>query len=104
MSPASQEATSQKEATPRKAQARRRRLGANFFNIYRLVIKELRSIRSDPVMLILVVYAFSIAVYTVGIGVSTEATNLSVGVVDEDRSDLSRRIADGLTPPSSNPP
>ena len=68
-------------------------------NIVQLVIKELRSIRADPVMLILLVYSFSIAVYTVATGASTEAKNLSVGIVDEDRSDLSRQIRNALNPP-----
>lgn len=68
-------------------------------NIYRLVIKELRSIRADPVMLILVVYAFSLAVYTISTGASTEARDLTVGVVDEDQSNLSRQIFHALNPP-----
>src|SRR6478609_11519252 len=72
-------------------------------NIYRLMIKELRSFRSDPIMLLLVAYSFTIAIYAVATGASTEATNLSVGIVDEDHSDLSRRIADGLTPPTFQP-
>ena len=65
-------------------------------NIFHLVIKELRSIRADPVMLILVVYSFSISVNTVATGAVTEATNLSVGIVDEDGSDLSRRSPRGF--------
>ncbi len=73
-------------------------------NIFHLVIKELRSIRADPTMLILVVYAFSISVNTVATGAVTEATNLSVGIVDEDGSDLSRRIAEGLRLPTFQPP
>ena len=64
------------------------------------MIKELRSFRSDPIMLLLVAYSFTIAIYAAATGASTEATNLSVGIVDEDHSDLSRRIADGLTPPT----
>jgi len=72
-------------------------------NIYRLMIKELRSFRSDPVMMALVAYAFTIAIYAVATGASTEATNLSIGILDEDHSDLSRRIADGLTPPTFKP-
>src|SRR6516162_375541 len=72
-------------------------------NIYRLMIKELRGIRSDPIMLALVAYSFTFAIYAVATGASTEATNLSVGIVDEDHSDLSRRIADGLTPPTFKP-
>ena len=67
------------------------------------MIKELRSFRSDPVMLALVAYSFTIAIYAAATGASTEATNLSVAIVDEDHSDLSRRIADGLTPPTFKP-
>ncbi|MBZ6077604.1 ABC transporter permease [Microvirga puerhi] len=74
-------------------------LGTHIANIYRLAIKELRSIRADPIMLILVIYAFTIAVYTVATGASTEADNLTIGVVDEDHSDLSRRLLDAFTPP-----
>src|SRR5271165_1744704 len=72
-------------------------------NVFRLMIKELRSFRSDPIMLALVAYAFTIAIYAAATGASTEATNLSVAIVDEDHSDLSRRIADGLTPPTFQP-
>lgn len=72
-------------------------------NIYRLTIKELRSIRADPIMLALVAFSFTIAIYAAATGASTEATNLSVGIVDEDHSDLSRRIAASLTPPTFKP-
>ncbi len=54
-------------------------------------------------MLALVAYSFTIAIYAAATGASTEATNLSVAIVDEDHSDLSRRIADGLTPPTFQP-
>ena len=67
------------------------------------MIKELRGIRSDPIMLALVAYSFTVAIYAAATGASTEATNLSVGIVDEDHSDLSRQIADGLTPPTFQP-
>jgi ABC-2 type transport system permease protein len=67
------------------------------------MIKELRSFRSDPIMLALVAYSFTVAIYAAATGASTEATNLSIGIVDEDHSDLSRRIADGLTPPTFQP-
>jgi ABC-2 type transport system permease protein len=68
-------------------------------NVYRLVIKELRSIRADPMMLVLVAYAFSVAVYTVATGASTEARDLTIGIVDEDQSDLSGRLLGALNPP-----
>jgi ABC-2 type transport system permease protein len=107
MSLASQVAHSRPQGSP-DALTKAKRPGSNRFanlavhlaNIYRLVIKELRSIRSDPIMLVLVAYTFTVAIYAAATGASTEATNLSIGIVDEDHSDLSRRIADGLTPPT----
>lgn len=102
MSRVRQEANSQKEAALQKAQAKQfRSLSGHAVNIYRLMIKEIRSILADPIMLALVVYAFSFA--AVATGASTEVTNLAVGIVDEDHSDLSRQIADGLTPPLFKP-
>jgi ABC-2 type transport system permease protein len=103
--------TNAREQTPRQAASkpgtprsnRLARLRLHVANIYRLTIKELRSIRSDPIMLALIAYSFTFAIYAAATGASTEATNLSVGIVDEDRSDLSRRIADGLTPPTFKP-
>ena len=107
MSLASQAADSREQGAPH-ALTKAKRPGSNRFaklalhlaNIYFLVIKELRSIRSDPIMLVLVAYSFTIAIYAAATGASTEATNLSVGIVDEDQSDLSHRITDGLTPPT----
>lgn len=81
------------------AQRKTSKLLAHIQNIYRLIIKELRSVRADPMMLVLVAYAFSIAVYTVATGASTETKDLTVGVVDEDRSDLSGRLLGALNPP-----
>jgi ABC-2 type transport system permease protein len=80
---------------------RRRRLafGRHVGNLSQLVIKELRSIRADPLMLILVLYAFTIAVYTVTTGASTEVRDMPVGFVDEDHSSLSRQLGDALLPP-----
>jgi len=72
-------------------------------NIVKLVVKELRSIRADPTMLVLVVYAFSISVNTVATGAVTDATNMSVGIVDEDGSSLSRQIAEALLRPTFQP-
>ena len=104
MSRVGHEANSQKEAALQKASAKRfSSLSGHAVNIYRLMIKEIRSILADPIMLALVVYSFSIAVYAVATGATTEVTDLAVGVVYEDHSDLSRQIADGLTPPLFKP-
>ena len=89
---------------PRLAEAKPLTVVDHVTNIYHLVIKELRSIRADPVMLVLLIYSFSFSVNTVATGAVTEATNLSVGIVDEDGSDLSRRIAEGLRRPTFQPP
>jgi len=90
--------------SPHLAEAKPLTFADHVTNVFRLVIKELRSIRADPVMLILVVYAFSISVNTVASGAVTEATNLSVGIVDEDGSNLSRQIAEALRRPTFQPP
>ena len=89
---------------PRTAKSGPLTFRGHLVNIFRLVIKELRSIRSDPTMLVLVIYAFTISVNTVASGAVTEATKLSVGIVDEDHSDLSRQIADALVPPTFQRP
>ena len=60
------------------------------------MVKELRSIRADPIMLALIVYSFTVSVNTVATGASTEARNLAVGVVDEDHSVLWRQLRDAL--------
>jgi len=68
-------------------------------NISYLTMKELRSIRADPIMMVLVVYAFSVAVYTVANGATTEARDMTIGIVDEDHSTLSRQLLDVMKPP-----
>ncbi|MDE1993054.1 MAG: ABC transporter permease [Rhizobiaceae bacterium] len=67
--------------------------------ILRLGIKELYSLKADPVMMVLIVYTFTIAVYTVSTGAKFEVENASVAVVDEDRSMLSTRLRDALLKP-----
>ncbi|MFX8624495.1 hypothetical protein ABTM07_20500, partial [Acinetobacter baumannii] len=74
-------------------------LRLHIFNTLRLILKELRSIRADPVMLVLVVYAFSVAVYTVTTGVKLEARDLTIGIVDEDQSPFSRSLGQLFGPP-----
>jgi ABC-2 type transport system permease protein len=101
---APEQPTAQATAQPKRPSSSRfSNLRLHLANIYRLMIKELRGIRSDPIMLLLVAYSFTVAIYAAATGASTEATNLSVGIVDEDHSDLSRQIADGLTPPTFKP-
>ncbi len=68
-------------------------------NIYWLGIKELRSFSHDFVLLGLVVYAFSLAITLQARSNSQELHNASIAIVDEDHSELSRRIAHAFFPP-----
>jgi ABC-2 type transport system permease protein len=68
-------------------------------NIRLLTIKELRSIRADPVLVVLIFYAFTFAIYAVTTGAKTEVSNAAIAVVDEDHSETSRRIAGAFLPP-----
>lgn len=73
-------------------------------NVYRLGLKELASLRYDPVLVFLIVYSFTFAIVAPARGVKLELVSASVAVVDEDRSPLSRGIVDGLRPPFFQPP
>ena len=68
-------------------------------NIFRLGLKELRSLAADKVLLGLIVWAFSGAIYEAATGVSQELHNAPVAIVDEDASPLSTRLAGALYPP-----
>ena len=68
-------------------------------NIYRLGLKELKSLGADKVLLVLICWAFSGAIYTAATGASQELRNAPIAVVDEDQSPLSRRIVGAFYPP-----
>lgn len=68
-------------------------------NIYRLGLKELRSLGADKVLLVLIIWAFTGGIYEAATGTSMELHNAPVAVVDEDQSPLSRRLVDAFYPP-----
>ncbi len=70
-----------------------------WINIFWLGTKELRSVLSDVVMVVLIIYAFSLAIYSQSTATSESVNNASVAIVDEDHSTLSRAIANALYPP-----
>ncbi|MDQ0349024.1 ABC transporter permease [Ancylobacter vacuolatus] len=72
---------------------------ARLARIWRLGIKELYSLKADPVLAGLILYTFTVAVYTVSVGAKFEVENAAVAVVDEDQSALSRRLGDALLQP-----
>jgi len=73
-------------------------------NIFWLGTKELRSFLHDFVLLGLVIYAFSVAIMAQAGSYSQEVHNAPVAIVDEDHSELSRRIAHAFLPPYFQPP
>jgi ABC-2 type transport system permease protein len=73
-------------------------------NIFHLGIKELRGLMRDPILLGLIVYSFTIAVYTEAKAVPETLNNAPIAIVDEDNSPLSRRIADSFLRPYFKPP
>ncbi|NEX00250.1 hypothetical protein DY467_26125, partial [Rhodopseudomonas sp. BR0G17] len=74
-------------------------MGSMLRHIYRLTGKELRSLWADPILLGFIVYVFSVAIYTIATGAKLEVEAARVAVVDEDHSELSRRIAAAMLPP-----
>lgn len=68
-------------------------------NIFRLGLKELWSLFRDPVLMGLVIYTFTGAVFAVANGVRTEVRNAAIAVIDEDRSMVSTRIRGAFLPP-----
>jgi len=68
-------------------------------NVYRLGIKELWGLWRDPIMLLLVVFLFTVSVYTSATAVPETLNKAPIAIVDEDRSPLSERIVAAFYPP-----
>ncbi|MFD2192286.1 ABC transporter permease [Pistricoccus aurantiacus] len=73
-------------------------------NIFQLGIKELRSLSRDPALMLLIVYAFSLSIYSSATAVPEAPFRATIGVVNEDPSPLSYRILDGFQLPYFVPP
>ncbi|WP_374341792.1 ABC transporter permease [Methyloversatilis sp.] len=73
-------------------------------NAWRLGLKELMSLWNDKVLLIMIVWAFSGGIYSAATATSQELHNAPIGIVDEDRSVLSERIAGAFYGPYFRPP
>ena len=67
--------------------------------VLHLGVKELRSLLRDRALLVLIAYAFTLAIYTAATAMPETLNKTSIAIVDEDRSPLSGRIADALRPP-----
>jgi ABC-2 type transport system permease protein len=71
----------------------------SFLNILWLGRKEMASLLSDLVMVLFVVYAFTMAIYVQATGTSTQVNNASIAFVDEDGSTLSKELINAFYPP-----
>jgi ABC-2 type transport system permease protein len=70
-----------------------------WLNIFHLGVKELRSLGRDTVMLVLIVFSFTGQIYLTATGVPGVLHKAPIAIVDEDRSQLSIRIANAFYPP-----
>lgn len=68
-------------------------------NVFNLGVKELRSLMRDPMMLGLIVFAFSFAIYTAATALPETLNRAAIAIFDEDRSPLSTRITTAFYPP-----
>ncbi|MDX9767811.1 MAG: ABC transporter permease [Ectothiorhodospiraceae bacterium] len=73
-------------------------------NILHLGVKELRSLLRDPIMLVLIVWAFTLSIYTAATAMPETLNKAPIAIIDEDRSTLSMRIVDAFYPPYFLPP
>jgi ABC-2 type transport system permease protein len=73
-------------------------------NILNLGIKELRGLWRNPALLLLIVYAFSLAIYTASKAIPETLNRAPIAIVDEDRSPLSSRIISAFYLPYFSPP
>lgn len=79
-------------------------MGRHFANIYRLGVKELWSLWRDPIMLVLIVYTFTLSVYSSASAIPETLHNAPIAIVDEDDSPLSARIVSAFYPPQFTRP
>ena len=68
-------------------------------NILALSSKELRSLLSDTILVIFIVMMFSTMVYNTATNATSDVRNANIGIVDYDRSPLTRQIVAALLQP-----
>lgn len=72
---------------------------ASIANVWRLGIKELWSLVRDPMMLVLIVYTFTVSIYVAATAMPEGLHKAAIAIVDEDGSPLSARIVSSFYPP-----
>ena len=73
-------------------------------NVFRLGVKELWSLVRDPIMLVLIVFFFTVSIYAAATAMPESLNNAPIAIVDEDGSPLSARIIASFYPPHFKTP
>ncbi|MCL7465333.1 ABC transporter permease [Phaeovulum sp. NW3] len=68
-------------------------------HVAHLAVKELRGLLREPLLLVLVVYSFTLDIYTHATAMPETLNRATIAIVDEDASPLSRRVADAFLAP-----
>ncbi len=68
-------------------------------NIYYLGVKELQGLLRDKLLILLIIYSFSLQLYTVKTSSTDTISDAAVAIIDNDGSQLSKRLVDGIAPP-----
>src|SRR6185369_5217058 len=68
-------------------------------NVIHLGVKEFWSLARDPMMLLLIVYAFTASIYSTASALPDSLHKAPIAIVDEDQSPLSQRIINAFQPP-----
>ncbi len=75
-----------------------------WLTIFRLGVKELWSLWRDPAMLVLILYTFTVSIYTAATAMPDTLHKAPIAIVDEDQSALSGRIQAAFFPPKFSRP
>jgi len=68
-------------------------------NIFWLGTKELRALAKEPMMILFIIWSFGFSIYTQATGAGETVNNAAIAFVDEDQSQLSRKIEGLFHPP-----
>lgn len=72
-------------------------------NVFFIGQKEIKSLLRDSTLVFFVFYSFTFTVYSESTGVKTDVQNASLAIIDNDQSNLSRKIIDAFQPPYFKP-
>ena len=69
-----------------------------------LMGKELHALARDAVLVLLIAFSFTAAVFIVANSLRVDVDNTSIAVIDDDHSQLSARLREAILPPRFKPP